>query len=57
VLSRMGFRPKIAEEVKTMDKRLFLPQPLGLAAEIARRPPRGGTSALRLLDTPGVAAQ
>ena len=57
VLSRMGFRPKIAEELKTMDKRLFLPQPLGLAAEIARRPPRASASALRLLDTPGIAAQ
>ena len=57
VLSRMGFRPKIAEELKTMDKRLFRPQPLGLAAEIAGRPPRSGASALRLLDPPSIAAQ
>ena len=57
VLARMGFRPAIAKELKRMDKRLFLPQPLGLAAEIARQPPRPGASALQLLDAPGIAAQ
>ncbi|MBV9568461.1 MAG: 3-oxoacid CoA-transferase, partial [Hyphomicrobiales bacterium] len=57
VLARMGFRPNIARELKTMDKRLFLPRPLGLAADIARRPQRPGASALRLLDKPGLAAQ
>ncbi|MBV8184167.1 MAG: acyl CoA:acetate/3-ketoacid CoA transferase, partial [Hyphomicrobiales bacterium] len=50
VLSRMGFRPRVAKELKAMDKRLFLPQPLGLAVEIAKRSARANASALRLLD-------
>ena len=57
VLSRMGFRPRVAKELKAMDKRLFLPQPLGLAVEIAKRSARANASALRLLDMAGVASQ
>ena len=57
VLDRMGFRPNISKDLKTMDKRLFLPPPLGLATYIALRPGRSGASALRLLDTQEIAAQ
>ncbi|MFI5012834.1 MAG: acyl CoA:acetate/3-ketoacid CoA transferase [Hyphomicrobiales bacterium] len=57
VLGRMGFRPAIAPRLETMDRRLFRPAPLGLAAEIAKRPPRAASPHLRLLDQPPVAAQ
>ncbi|MBV9114785.1 MAG: 3-oxoacid CoA-transferase [Hyphomicrobiales bacterium] len=57
VLARMGFRPNVAKELKAMDKRIFLPQPLGLAAEIEKLAPRSGPPPLRLLDAPGIAAQ
>lgn len=38
VLARMGFRPKIAKAVKTMDARLFRPERMNLARDLARRP-------------------
>jgi propionate CoA-transferase len=57
VLARMGFKPAIASRLKTMDARLFKPAPIGLSAEIARRPPRAASPRLDLLDAPAVAAQ
>jgi propionate CoA-transferase len=35
VLSKMGFRPVVAPTLRTMDARLFLPKPLGLAIDLA----------------------
>jgi propionate CoA-transferase len=37
VLARMDFRPTIASNVRTMDVRLFVPQLMGMAADIASR--------------------
>lgn len=43
VIANMGFRPNVADEVRTMDRRLFAPGPLGLAADLdARRGHRDG---------------
>ena len=39
VLAQMGFRPHISPDLKTMDARLFRPEPMGLAADLARRAP------------------
>jgi len=33
VLGRMGFRPRVAHEVRTMDRRLYATGPMGLAAD------------------------
>ena len=38
VLARMGFKPKIAQNVKTMDARLFRPERMNLARELASKP-------------------
>jgi propionate CoA-transferase len=35
VLSRMGFRPRIADDLRTMDPRLYATGPMGLAADFA----------------------
>lgn len=40
VLAAMAFRPRIAPDLKRMDRRLFAPQPMGLAADLAARPPK-----------------
>ncbi len=32
VLGRMGFRPRVAADLRTMDPRLYAPGPMGLAA-------------------------
>jgi len=46
VLAHMQFRPKIADDLRTMDRRLFGPEPMGLSADLeavghaARRPRR-----------------
>jgi propionate CoA-transferase len=40
ILANMGFRPAIAADLKTMDARLFRPQPLGLERDLSRRPTR-----------------
>lgn len=40
ILPHMGFRPLIAETVRTMDQRLFRPELMGLSADLAARPPR-----------------
>lgn len=57
VLGRMGFRPAIARELKTMDPRLFLPQPMGLAADLAAREGRVASPHLTLVDQVPMAAQ
>ena len=33
VLGRMGFRPRVAEQLLTMDRRLYATGPMGLAAD------------------------
>jgi propionate CoA-transferase len=38
ILAHMGFRPQVATDLKTMDARLFKPQPMGLAVDILARP-------------------
>jgi propionate CoA-transferase len=37
VIGRMGFRPRVADELRRMDERLFREGPMGLAADFARR--------------------
>ncbi len=36
VLAHMSFRPAIADDLKLMDARLFMPQPMGLAASASK---------------------
>ena len=38
MLARMGFKPKIAQNVKTMDARLFRPERMNLARDLASKP-------------------
>jgi propionate CoA-transferase len=38
VLARMGFKPKIAPKLASMDARLFHPEPMQLACDLAKRP-------------------
>ena len=33
VLGRMGFRPRVADDLRTMDRRLYADGPMGLAAD------------------------
>ena len=33
VLGQMGFRPRVADELRSMDRRLYVEGPMGLAAE------------------------
>jgi len=49
VLSRMGFRPSVSPQLKTMDARLFRPEPLGLAVHLASQPRRPLPAHLRAL--------
>jgi propionate CoA-transferase len=35
----MGFRPRVSPDLKTMDARLFVPAPMGLAQDVLARPP------------------
>ncbi len=37
VLGRMGFRPRVADDLKEMDRRLYADGPMGLAADFAAR--------------------
>jgi propionate CoA-transferase len=44
VLQRMGFRPRVAPDLKSMDKRLFTQAPMNLRADIeakSKSAPRG----------------
>ncbi len=36
VLGQMGFRPRVSEDLRTMDARLYAPGPMGLAADFGR---------------------
>jgi propionate CoA-transferase len=38
ILAHMAFRPHIAGDVREMDARLFRPEPMGLAVDLAARP-------------------
>jgi propionate CoA-transferase len=47
--ARMGFRPAIAPDLRPMDPRLFREAPMGLAADIAAKPPKPGSPRLAAL--------
>jgi propionate CoA-transferase len=38
VLGQMGFRPRVADDLRTMDPRLYAAGPMGLAADFGARP-------------------
>jgi propionate CoA-transferase len=57
VLGRMRFRPAIAAKLTTMDQRLFRPEPMALARDLAARPARAGSARLALLDAFSAAAE
>jgi propionate CoA-transferase len=38
VLDQMGFRPRVADDLRTMDPRLYATGPMGLAADMAAAP-------------------
>jgi propionate CoA-transferase len=40
VIAQMGFRPRVARELKTMDARIFDPGPMGLASIVRSKPHR-----------------
>jgi propionate CoA-transferase len=40
VMERMAFAPRVSPDLKTMDARLFRPEPMGLAADIRGKPRR-----------------
>jgi propionate CoA-transferase len=40
ILGQMEFKPAISPNLREMDKRLFRPEPMGLAEDILSRPPR-----------------
>lgn len=40
VVAQMGFRPVIAPDLKAMDRRIFFPDPMGLAADVNAKPRR-----------------
>jgi propionate CoA-transferase len=47
LFARMGFRPKVAPTLCTMEPRLFGPEPMRLAADLAARPRRAVPARLR----------
>jgi propionate CoA-transferase len=57
VLARMGFRPKVATSLKTMDTRIFQAAPMGLARDLHAKPARAASARLRVFDGLGEAAQ
>lgn len=57
VLQKMGFRPAIASTLKPMESRLFLPDKLGLARELAGKPARARSPRLALLGSTAGAEQ
>jgi propionate CoA-transferase len=48
VVAKMGFQPRLSPNLKTMDQRLFRPEPMGLADHLARQPCRALPSHLDL---------
>lgn len=57
ILGAMGFAPAISPALKVMDRRLFLAEPMGLAGDLAKRPPRRPPDQLALLEGARIAAQ
>jgi propionate CoA-transferase len=57
IVGRMGFRPEIAAKLATMDARLFRPEPMTLARDLAARAARAGSPRLKLLDALSAAAE
>lgn len=51
VLSRMGFRPRISEDLRLMDSRLFDPAPMGFASDLEGKPVANIPPRLRALGT------
>lgn len=47
IVSRMDFRPAIAEDLREMDRRLFVPESMNLAADIAGKPKRYKSERIR----------
>jgi propionate CoA-transferase len=47
IFANMAFRPSIAPDFKEMDPRLFRPEPMGLADDLARKPRRNIPERLR----------
>jgi propionate CoA-transferase len=47
VLARMAFKPLVSPGLKTMDARLFRPEPMGLDRHLAARPRRAGSARLQ----------
>ena len=52
LFAHMGFRPKVSAEFRTMDRRLFTPEPMGLWADLNGRPPRPRAARLAAVDAP-----
>ncbi len=46
ILAQIDFRPQISPDLKLMDRRLFLPQPMGLLKDLAKRPAKVRSSRL-----------
>jgi propionate CoA-transferase len=40
ILRHMAFRPRLAETIRTMDSRIFRPQPMGLLQDVVAKPGR-----------------
>jgi len=40
VIAQMGFRPRVARELKGMDSAIFAPGSMNLAAHVRGKPPR-----------------
>jgi propionate CoA-transferase len=57
IFAKMGFRPAVSPELRTMDARLFRPEPMGLARDIAAKPPRATSPRVAELGTLASAAQ
>jgi acyl CoA:acetate/3-ketoacid CoA transferase len=38
VLGQMGFRPRVADDLRTMDRRLYATGPMGLEADFGGAP-------------------
>lgn len=57
ILAKMAFRPRLASPLKTMDPRLFLPERMGLAKDLAQKPGRAASPRLALIDPNAAAAQ
>src|SRR5262249_1341861 len=47
VIAHMGFRPRVATDLRVMDGGIFEPAKMGLAADVAKRPLRYRSERLR----------